>query len=145
MTEPAGPMVADVAKPTLLALGVSAVVVAGVGAVVRPTGWWSAYGSALFAAALATGLTLPLLASSLRLPPTLAMPRVLAVGMARAMVTLGVAGAAVFLLHVPLRATMLTAMALYASVLAAETWSASHFVATQATPPSTPSPSDDAA
>ncbi len=130
----------EVVVPTVAALGVAIVVLLIVVLAGNPGGWWPAFAAAVVSAVFATALTLPMLVGSLRLPPTLAGPRVLAVGMLRAMVTLGVAGAAVVLFETPVKATAMMAMSLYFVVLAAETWSASRVVATTPVPAAEPVP-----
>ncbi len=137
---PSGP--ASVYRPTILTLVLAVTVLAGVVALFGRDGWWQAFAAASVAAIVATAVTLPLLASSLRLPPDLAGPRVLAVGMLRAMVTLGVAGAAVLVAETPMRPTALMAVGLYFALLTAETLAASRVVATQP-PPTLPDASSN--
>ena len=112
-----------IALPTLLALA-GVALVAGVVAMLGPDGWTGAYLAALVIAVLSAAATLPILVSAAKLTPNLAGPRVLGVGLLRAMIVLGLAVAAVKLLGLPQRPTMAFMMAFYLALLAAEAWTA---------------------
>ena len=117
---------AGVARPVVLALVATIALTAP--AVFVGGGWPAAWAAATIVAVVAAGATLPMLVAALRLPPALAGPRVLAVGMLRAMVTLGGAAAAWKLLGLAKGPVFGLALAYYFALLAAETWAASRAV-----------------
>ena len=132
------PSARGLATPTLLALVVTALVLGGV-ALIGRDGWLAAYGVSLAVAVVAALATLPALLAAGRGDVRQAGPRLLAIGMMRGLLILGLGIAGATLLPVDRTTTMAFVLAFYAPLLAAEAFTAVRLVQ-RLTPTSEDSP-----